>query len=607
MADGRSPTLIRRPSLHGRSRRTDSERSTTEQTPPRLLTCYIRLWAASTLLRVYTATGRGDPISTPIQLLIIAVVLAALFPARPVITCTALALRVAIFFAVGGPLSNSQNWAMHVDTTLLLALLPYMSSSKLTSADESQIFSIAGPITRLQLVIFYLASGVWKLNTSFMDHRYSCASIYIVSLIGHRVTANATILTILAALAPAATIAGEMLLPLLQAAPNPGRWSRLGVAATLLFHLLIGITPPPHNIAIYGVTTTARLYFWLPQSAANACNELVATSWLLPCMLAIAASVVAYVRTESGHGNPGLVGGLNVDWCCGFVACMCVLFARAISLEATREQVQGGDDGGRSTWWHASQTAPLTSYSMTILAVSYAFLLPILGLQERGGCLMFSQLRLHAGSNHALFPTALLQRWMVNGDPASALSGGVVRVERFATVGVVDWVGQGFEEILPPSTNALLRDAGVPDARYFAVPYYRGPWPIVSYPPNFQRHTLSAFGLRQLLKRARAIGRPFQISFVRLVDGGAEGDEQWRQTAKGNGVVTLSEDPRRDGGVGRCRVRGGRGLPKRRCDARERALLEEPTRHLWLVYWLMAMPNVIVEPPHEEMHCVSIS
>ena len=100
MADGRSPTLIRRPSLHGRSRRTDSERSTTEQTPPRLLTCYIRLWAASTLLRVYTATGRGDPISTPIQLLIIAVLLAALFPARPALTCTALGLRGAIFFAV---------------------------------------------------------------------------------------------------------------------------------------------------------------------------------------------------------------------------------------------------------------------------------------------------------------------------------------------------------------------------------------------------------------------------------------------------------------------------------------------------------------------------
>ena len=73
---------------------------------------------------------------------------------------------------------------------------------------------------------------------------------------------------------------------------------------------------------------------------------------------------------------------------------------------------------------------------------------------------MFSQLRLHGGSNHYLLPTALLQRWMATADPYSALSGGVVRVISFRTHGAtIDWVGQGFAEQLPNTTRRMLRDA----------------------------------------------------------------------------------------------------------------------------------------------------
>eukprot|EP00965_Chrysotila_dentata_P090318 2980291-Pleurochrysis_carterae.AAC.1 len=50
--------------------------------------------------------------------------------------------------------------------------------------------------------------------------------------------------------------------------------------------------------------------------------------------------------------------------------------------------------------------------------------------QERGGCLMFSQLRLHAGSNHRLLPTAMLQRALRHAHPSNAFAGGVVRLEQ---------------------------------------------------------------------------------------------------------------------------------------------------------------------------------
>ena len=34
-----------------------------QQPPLRPLTCYARIWAVSTLVRIYTQTGRGDPLT----------------------------------------------------------------------------------------------------------------------------------------------------------------------------------------------------------------------------------------------------------------------------------------------------------------------------------------------------------------------------------------------------------------------------------------------------------------------------------------------------------------------------------------------------------------
>ena len=140
------------------------------------------------------AAGRGDPVTPSYQLMMISIVLAAMMPSQPLMVSIALFLRFALFFSVGGPLSNSQNWAMHLDLTLLLALLPYVRRRSLTAEEEMDVVRIAGPTSRLQLIVFYLASGIWKLNSSFMDWRYSCASIYFVSLVGHRLTDRAEVL-----------------------------------------------------------------------------------------------------------------------------------------------------------------------------------------------------------------------------------------------------------------------------------------------------------------------------------------------------------------------------------------------------------------------------
>ena len=180
----------------------------------RPLRCYVVLWAASTLLRILMASGRGDPITPSYQFLAVAVCCATLMPARPLVVATAFAVRFVLFFLVGGSLSNSQNWAMHLDLTMVLALLPYcLHVKELSATDEADVVAMAAPTLRLQLVIFYLASGVWKINSSFIDSKYSCASIYAVSLTGHRLSDNESLLRAVALVAPVATIIVELLLP----------------------------------------------------------------------------------------------------------------------------------------------------------------------------------------------------------------------------------------------------------------------------------------------------------------------------------------------------------------------------------------------------------
>ena len=75
---------------------------------------------------------------------------------------------------------------------------------------------------------------------------------------------------------------------------------------------------------------------------------------------------------------------------------------------------------------------------------------------------MFSQLRLHGGSNHYLLPTSLLQAALIDASPSNAFAGGVVRVE--ATN--LEWVGNTFAEHMGERTRRLLRDIACVPGEY---------------------------------------------------------------------------------------------------------------------------------------------
>ena len=94
---------------------------------------------------------------------------------------------------------------------------------------------------------------------------------------------------------------------------------------------------------------------------------------------ACAAAACAGARSHEGHGNPGLVGALRIDYCLGFVVGLSCLFARALYLESHLESQQraGGPAGPahesvRSSTWRARRLAG----PMATLAVAYAFAWP---------------------------------------------------------------------------------------------------------------------------------------------------------------------------------------------------------------------------------------
>ena len=87
--------------------------------------------------------------------------------------------------------------------------------------------------------------------------------------------------------------------------------------------------------------------------------------------------------------------------------------------------------------------------------------------------------------------------------------------------------------------------------------------------------------------------------FTRL--DGAVGDETWRAASAGTEYVV-----RGSGGELQCARRGWMGL-EAPCDAREAALLAEPTESLsrLAAYFLIPQPNPIVPGYTDEMHCVT--
>ena len=608
-------------------------------------------------------------------------------------------LSIACWWLAKVPFSwDSEYWCAQTDISVVLFLLLAPSSDSL------------GDAIRLQMGIFYLGAGLWKLNTAFLNPTSSCASIYVAQLLDALVPTgwepSATLATLAIRAAPAMTVLGETSIGYLLLLPSRSL-RRTGILLAVTLHLGIALTPPPNNIAEYGVIALIRLAWAIPEATASALNEMRSTAMWSGIHIGAGALLLAILAARGPLGtiNTGLGGWktllqdaspfsimevlttltdailLETDfatnkrnlidfvyWIYNFgplilnaldlpgamYGGVASLTLRALYLDAqegdvilvskeaeakalkvkeeaaiskarakarAQERVEAdiqaaaqrsaikaaekeldakrrtliaqgkpitplhrtpsqtlildstpsperppplstpktpADFGGelspsppRTPRWRSSLPSMLVTL-MTSIAVYYAFGSVILGTLDISSPNMFSNLRLHGGSNHLLFPTSLLHKWYASSSPSSDFAGGVVRIESSTSTLINSIHPAELTTRLAPKAKSYLHQAGH-TGRHFnsAVAQVVGPFAVAPNPFStgkgpFVRYTLPAHELRRLLHRARATNEPFELTYTRL--DGAHGDEEWRANSGGT-RVTLHEDGK--GGV-RC-------------------------------------------------------
>ena len=479
---------------------------------------------------------------------------------------------------------DSFYWTMNVDGGLLLLLF---SGHALRISDRPRIATWWANTSRVQLGIFYVASGFWKINKHFLDPRISCAPIFFLTLAtSFGLTLPPSVGALILAAAPAVTIIGEMAIGVLFLAPKRAGLAPYGVALALLLHLGIALTPPPNNATPFALTCVVRLVVTAPTGFARALEEVLAlrtpagvTTALMACGVSAASVAIAYARDIDypPHGP----GPAAVDVWVAAYGVIAVVLARGLMLDDGSPEDQPSFSSSFSsssssfttttttTTTSSSSSSPSSSspssggmaaspaaaasgrrlrVSLVALAAWYGFAGPLLGTQDLGACNMYSNLRMHGGSNHLLLPTDLLGSLFPGTSVAFAMR--TVRVEHTSSAWINSIYPNEITSQMSPKERTVLREAGHlarmfnPMKSRILSPAIGAPPPAYAAPPGsdgrpFARWTVPTLELRRLLAEAREQGEAFSLTYT-LLDG-QSGDERWRRSGGGR-TVTITED-----------------------------------------------------------------
>ncbi|KAJ8602233.1 hypothetical protein CTAYLR_003680 [Chrysophaeum taylorii] len=401
-----------------------------------------------------------------------------------------------------------------------------------------------------------VACGFWKFNTSFLDPRASCASVLTVQLIAAYAPSTPLAATkILSDASPLLVAAGETVMGLLLLVKNRF-WQKIGVFLALLLHLGIAFSPFPNQVAVYSVVCLCRLFNVVPATWTLAQNELLS----LPKTKAGAAGrACAYALVASSallNTNPVV----KIDWAQPYYVWQCIVCLRAFYLDRDRRLLTTRPiviKGNKSL---------VVGWSLIGLAAFYAFGENVLGLVDVSAAAPYTQIRMHAGSNHLVLPTALLQR------DGHFFRGGVVRIESSTSTYLNDLYPSETTSLIAPEARDLLHRVGHV-GREFSPTVYRmiGPINRRSMPRNgdpFVKYTIPNFELRRVVDELATFEtQPFKLTYSRLV---GEGDEVWRKHHV-NRTFLLQRDAR--GRTTCTQIFPGR---RSRCSDDELALLEKP-------------------------------
>lgn len=572
---------------------------------------YSRLWALSEIVvnhgTMFLSPGceafsAAECASTPWWFIFEMVLWVAVLvrPTRATVTLSMLT-RVAQYRMQSPFIWESCHWA---DATEL-AFVAVLQLCPL----EAAVHEAAG-LVRTMMGLFYIGAGFWKMNTSFLDARVSCGSIYVASLLATFLPPALRpewLVAPLVASAPWATILGETAIGVLLLVPRRAA-QRVGFVLSNLLHYAICVTPYPNAVPLFGVFCYTRLFFVMPEAWTAALREAASPAASARGAAARAAAVALAAASASCTSEPGVTVNPGIP----AQTLLCLLGARAVALD-----VQGA---GAWTMAAPSRRASIgpgraallkANAAAWLLAVTfYVFLAQPLGLISISGTSPFAQIREHGGSNHLFMPTGLLQQW-----PASrrldAFGGGVVRV----TASSSDYLNALYPanftfELRPEIRQMLLAHGHIAQEYHPTVMRMFGPrirsilphWPhpaVAGKDAPFPRYTIPGLELRRMLAEVRALGEGFTITYERLP--GVVGDEAWRHSAV-EATVTLSEDGR---GGRRCTVRASGALFASACADDEVALLPLPTGLLsrLVMHFLVWFPYPIV-PGLDVLPCI---
>ena len=136
-------------------------------------TVYARLWIfTEVLMHIHDPFLIPHPAWAYVQMLLFPI--AFFWPTQTTMVLAMLA-RCGQYWCRLPYIWDSCVWALLTDAVFICA-------AALCSTPAATVIA-RGDLIRKQMAFFYIGAGLWKINTSFLDARVSCASIYVASLI----------------------------------------------------------------------------------------------------------------------------------------------------------------------------------------------------------------------------------------------------------------------------------------------------------------------------------------------------------------------------------------------------------------------------------------
>ena len=364
---------------------TTIDHGTTTETDASLFRLFAVTWALAALFHVeWVFLVWGEPAITP-------KLSAALLTAAAVATCwrpttgTLAALAAAQLIDVAVLLPAVPNHWLLAGLVNLALLLGWTRARQ----PDALLARVRAPLM-VSTALFYLWTGIWKLNTDFFRPEVSCA-----------VSSWARVLAFFHWLPDAlalrrgvivGTLATELLGPVLLLVPAT---RGAAVVALVGFHALLGLDALKRYLNFASVMFPLVLLF-LPDAAVERFARVVrANARWLPRLASAAYMMLAVAGVLAGRTSPlyYLVGRWFV-WLAYAIALLVFVLVSVIGVPRPRRWLPAGAAG--SLAWLVPVLVVLNGMA------------PILGLKTRTSWQMYSNVRLEpATSNHFLFPRSL--------------------------------------------------------------------------------------------------------------------------------------------------------------------------------------------------------